>query len=90
MLTYQTGPDGRLYATGGHVDVDMGTEDTPEETITKMQAIVRAATAPADPSPQDVAVAANKRVNIKLLGTNMKLLLNCRVFLCYRPLLGRD
>ena len=55
---YTTGPDGRRYATGGEVSIDVGSERTPEATIRKAQAVRRAALAPAEPSGQDRSVAA--------------------------------
>ena len=55
---YQTGPDGKLYAVGGEVKIDVSPERTPEATIRKMQQIRRAALAPAQPSSTDRAVAA--------------------------------
>ncbi|WP_321283928.1 putative metalloprotease CJM1_0395 family protein [uncultured Vibrio sp.] len=57
--SYQQGPDGRRYAIGGEVPIDVSEEKTPEETIQKMQAIKRAAMAPAEPSNADRSVAAN-------------------------------
>lgn len=55
---YRRGPDGQNYAVSGEVPIDTSPGRTPEETIAKAQAIRRAALAPADPSPQDRAVAA--------------------------------
>lgn len=55
---YQRGPDGRTYAVGGHVNIDVSEAGTPEATITKMQQVKRAALAPAEPSGADRAVAA--------------------------------
>jgi hypothetical protein len=55
---YQSGPDGRMYAVGGEVKIDMSAERTPEATIRKMQQVRRAALAPAEPSGTDRAVAA--------------------------------
>ena len=55
---YETGPDGKRYAVGGHVSIDTGKEADPQATIRKMDTIRRAALAPAEPSPQDRAVAA--------------------------------
>ena len=55
---YQRGPDGRSYAVGGHVNIDVSEAETPEATITKMQQVKRAALAPAEPSGADRAVAA--------------------------------
>ncbi len=57
-FAYQTGPDGRRYATGGEVSIDVAPESKPEATIRKMQVVKRAALAPAEPSPQDRAVHA--------------------------------
>jgi len=56
--SYTQGPDGRSYITGGEVQIDMSSGRTPQETISKMQQVIRAALAPADPSGQDRAVAA--------------------------------
>ncbi len=56
--TYQQGPDGRRYAVGGEVPVDLSNEQTPEATIRKMQAVRRAAMAPANPSAADRNIAA--------------------------------
>ncbi len=56
--TYQRGPDGQRYAIGGEVQIDTSPGRTPEETLAKAERIRAAAMAPADPSPQDHAVAA--------------------------------
>ena len=56
---YQTGPDGNRYAVGGDVQIDTSKEKEPEDTLQKAQRIRAAATAPADPSPQDRRVAAD-------------------------------
>ena len=56
--SYQQGPDGRRYAIGGEVPIDLSAEKTPEETIAKMRTIKRAAMAPAEPSSADRSVAA--------------------------------
>jgi hypothetical protein len=55
---YRRGPDGLNYAVSGEVPIDASPGRTPEETIARAQAIRSAALAPADPSPQDRAVAA--------------------------------
>jgi hypothetical protein len=56
---YQTGPDGRQYAVGGHVDIDAGPiQGNPRATLQKAMTVQRAALAPADPSGADRAVAA--------------------------------
>jgi hypothetical protein len=56
--TYQKGPDGVNYAVGGEVSIDVSPGKTPEETISRAQRIRAAALAPAEPSGQDRAVAA--------------------------------
>ena len=58
--TYQQGPDGRAYAIGGEVKLDVsGVPSDPEATLDKADQIRAAALAPANPSPQDLRVAAN-------------------------------
>ncbi len=55
---YTTGPDGKRYATSGEVQIDSSpVKGNPEATIRKMDIVIRAALAPADPSSQDLAVA---------------------------------
>ncbi|HIJ87615.1 MAG TPA: hypothetical protein HPP97_08010 [Desulfuromonadales bacterium] len=56
--TYTRGPDGKNYITGGEVPISISSGKTPQETISRMQQVIQAALAPADPSPQDRAVAA--------------------------------
>ena len=57
--TYQSGPDGQQYAIGGEVSIDISPVDgDPEATIEKMQVVVAAALAPAEPSAQDRKVAS--------------------------------
>lgn len=57
-FSYQRGPDGKQYAVGGEVSINTLPEGTPEKSIEKARTIRAAALAPADPSPQDRAVAA--------------------------------
>ncbi|MGD9210656.1 MAG: putative metalloprotease CJM1_0395 family protein [Desulfobacteraceae bacterium] len=56
--TYQRGPDGKLYAVGGEVQIDTSSERDPDQTARKMEQVKRAALAPAQPSAADRAVAA--------------------------------
>lgn len=59
-FTYQQGPDGKNYAVGGEVRIDTSpVPGDPEATIKKMNQVKSAALAPADPSPQDLKVAAD-------------------------------
>lgn len=56
---YQKGPDGRMYAIGGHVSIDTSSvPGDPEETERKAEQVRRAALAPGEPSAQDTQVAA--------------------------------
>lgn len=55
--TYTKGPDGKKYAIGGEVQIDTSPERTPDATIRKMDIVIAAALAPAEPSSQDRAVA---------------------------------
>lgn len=58
-FSYTNGPDGKRYAVGGEVSIDISPVDgDPEATIRKMQQVKSAAMAPAEPSSQDVSVAA--------------------------------
>jgi hypothetical protein len=57
--TFQSGPDGKQYAIGGEVSIDTSpVKGNPEATIAKMQTVISAAMAPANPSGTDRAVAA--------------------------------
>jgi hypothetical protein len=59
---YEVGPDGRGYAVAGSVGIDTSpVSGDPEATIEKMQTVVAAAMAPAQPSGQDQKVAAAAR-----------------------------
>lgn len=58
-FTMQRGPDGKSYAVGGEVGIDVSAvANDPAATISKMEVVMRAALAPADPSAQDLRVAA--------------------------------
>nr|WP_146874393.1 putative metalloprotease CJM1_0395 family protein [Halovibrio variabilis] len=59
---YEVGPDGKRYAVAGEVSIDYGpVPNDPQATIEKMQTVIAAAMAPADPSPKDYQVAAQAR-----------------------------
>ncbi len=61
-FSYERGPDGRNYATGGEVNIDTSkVPNDPEATLRKAEVIERAASAPKDPSAQDRKVAAEAR-----------------------------
>ncbi|KAF0094641.1 MAG: hypothetical protein E1N59_1645 [Puniceicoccaceae bacterium 5H] len=52
------GPDGRQYVSDGHVSIDTSPAATPEATLDKARQIRAAALAPAQPSTEDMQVAA--------------------------------
>lgn len=57
--SYTVGPDNQRYATSGEVQIDASPIDgDPEATIAKMDVVIAAALAPAEPSSQDRKVAA--------------------------------
>ncbi len=59
-FTYQKGPDGQRYAVGGEVSIDTSeVAGDPRATMAKAQMVMRAALAPANPSGQDMSVAAS-------------------------------
>lgn len=58
--TYSTtkGPDGKTYATGGEVSIDMSpVAGDPQATLLKAEQVRAAALAPAQPSAQDLKIA---------------------------------
>lgn len=70
--TFQQGPDGKRYAVGGEVQIDTAKERTPERTIRKMQVVIRAAMAPAEPSSQDLKVAQQARASLSEAQTQLR------------------
>ncbi|MFP4154742.1 MAG: putative metalloprotease CJM1_0395 family protein [Halothiobacillaceae bacterium] len=59
---YESGPDGKRYIVGGEVRIDTSpVPDDPAATIRKADQIIKAALAPADPSPADRAAASDAR-----------------------------
>ena len=71
--TFEVGPDGKKYAVGGEVAVDLSSiAGNPQATIVKMQKVHAAALAPASPSTQDTRVAAS--ATQKILAAQSELL----------------
>lgn len=56
--SYTEGPDGKRYVTGGEVSIHAPAGKDAEETARIMNQVKRAALAPANPSSQDMKVAA--------------------------------
>lgn len=61
---YTRGPDGKVYAVSGEVSIDVSPESDPSATAAKMETVLRAASAPADPSAQDRKVAAQAQAEL--------------------------
>ncbi|WP_445395853.1 putative metalloprotease CJM1_0395 family protein [Zobellella sp. An-6] len=63
---FETGPDGKQYAVGGEVQIDIAPiPGDPRATIDKMQQVKAAALAPAEPSQADKAAAARADQHIR-------------------------
>lgn len=61
--SFKRGPDGQAYAVGGEVSIDVSPiPNDPAATLRKMEVVQRAALAPAEPSAQDLRVAAQAQV----------------------------
>lgn len=57
--SFTRGPDGQAYAVGGEVSIDVSSvPNDPVATLRKMERVQQAALAPAEPSSQDLRVAA--------------------------------
>ncbi|WJW75420.1 putative metalloprotease CJM1_0395 family protein [Thiohalobacter sp. IOR34] len=57
-FSYENGPDGQRYATGGEVEIDTSKPGDPDQALSKARTLRAAALAPAAPSAQDRSVAA--------------------------------
>ncbi len=57
--TYTMGPDNKKYISGGEVSIRTPSSSDPEEVLRIAEIVRRAALAPADPSSQDISVAAD-------------------------------
>ncbi|WP_375056122.1 putative metalloprotease CJM1_0395 family protein [Zobellella sp. DQSA1] len=63
---FETGPDGKQYAVGGEVQIDISPiPGDPRATIEKMRQVKAAALAPAEPSQADKAAAARAEQHIR-------------------------
>ena len=62
--SYTRGPDGQLYATSGEVGINTVRSADPETSIQNARTVLQAALAPANPSQQDLRVAAQARAQL--------------------------
>jgi len=65
--TYIQGPDGKMYASGGHVRLDISLPKDPEAMAFKLEQIKKASSAPFDLSGVDSAIATAANLNKMLL-----------------------
>lgn len=65
--TYQQGPDGKMYAVGGSVRLDVSIPDDPKAASFKLDQIARAASGPSNPSGADIAIATQANMNKMLI-----------------------
>ncbi len=63
-FSFTRGPDGQLYATGGEVNIDTSASIDPGDTAANARTVIQAALAPANPSTQDLRVAAQARAQL--------------------------
>ena len=64
---YQVGPDGKLYATGGHVKLDTSIPNDPEAALAKLEKLSNAAGAPSELSSADAAISRAANLNKMLI-----------------------
>jgi len=65
--TYQKGPDGKIYAVGGHVKLDTSIPNDPKAAAFKLDILQKAASAPIDSSAADNNIASQSNLNKILL-----------------------
>jgi len=71
--TETRGPDGHSYAIGGEGSIDSAPiSGGPEASIAKLTTVIAAALAPAQPSGQDQAVAAQAQTNLAQAYTELR------------------
>ncbi len=59
QYSYQVGPDGKMYATGGHVRLDTSIPSDPKSAAIKLDQIKRSATSSVDSSSADMSIASS-------------------------------
>lgn len=64
---YQQGPDGKMYAVGGQVRLDVSIPDDPKAAMHKLDQIQKASIAGAEPSGADMGIATSANLNKLLL-----------------------
>ena len=62
QYNYQQGPDGKMYAVGGHVRLDTSIPDDPKAAMAKLDKIAKSATANNDMSGADASIAIGAKL----------------------------
>jgi hypothetical protein len=72
QLAFERGPNGVQYAVSGEVSISTSeiTGD-PAATLAKLETVIRAALAPAEPSSQDIRVAASAAAALQRLRSSL-------------------
>jgi hypothetical protein len=58
VYDYQMGPDGKMYAIGGRVELDTSIPEDPDQALAKARTLRASATAVGDPSSADLSIAS--------------------------------
>lgn len=64
---YQMGPDGKLYATGGHVRLDTSLPQDKDAALAKLDRLSKSAGAPSELSSADASIARAANLNKMLI-----------------------
>jgi len=68
QFTFERGPNGVQYAVSGEVSISTSeVPGDPQSTLAKLDTVIRAALAPADPSAQDIRVASSAAAAVQRL-----------------------
>lgn len=71
--TQEQGPDDQLYITGGEVSIQAPPTNSLDEKLQVLEKVRQAALAPANPSPQDLRVAASATAQIQAVRSELNL-----------------
>ena len=72
QFSFERGPNGVQYAVSGEVSISTSeVTGDPEATIAKLDTVIRAALAPANPSSQDIRVASSAAAAVQRLRANI-------------------
>lgn len=64
---YQQGPDGKMYAVGGSVRLDVSIPQDPKSAELKLEQLKKSALSPSNPSGADLSIASQANLNKMLI-----------------------